>query len=116
MGYHPFGKNKDKGLVGRFDATDTSDKGQGDVGWEYERKEEEESEANGRPDANDDTLSKFNHLDKHEKVTYKLLQQDLAGREVIHAAEERVGEMLEKTRQEKIIERLEFEKQIEQFT
>jgi len=34
----------------------------------------------------------------------------LAGRDVIHAAEERVGEKLEKTRQQKIVERIEFEK------
>jgi hypothetical protein len=97
LGYHPFGKNKDRGLVGRFDAT-ASENNHGDVGWEYERREEDQEDDNGRPDDNDDTLSKFNHLDKHEKVTYKLLQQDLHGREVIHAAEERVGEKLEQTR------------------
>ena len=61
-------------------------------------------------------MTKFNHLDKHEKITYGLLQQDQAGREVLHAAEERVGVNLEKIRQEKVIERIEFEKQIESFT
>lgn len=40
LGYHPFGKNKDKGVVGRFDATATDDN-HGDVGWEYEKKEED---------------------------------------------------------------------------
>ena len=44
------------------------------------------------------TLSKFNHLDKHERVTYGILQQDLLGREVLHAAEERVGQNLERVR------------------
>lgn len=43
-------------------------------------------------------------------MTYGLLQKDLSGREVLQAAEERVGQNLERIRQEKIVERMEFEK------
>ena len=65
------------------------------------------------------TLEKFKQakvpLDKHEKVTYQLLNRDLKGRQVIHDAEQRVGMKIERQRQQMILERLEFEKQIEKF-
>ena len=49
-------------------------------------------------DQKNNTLSRFHYLDKHEKVTYGLLQRDLSGREVLQAAEERVGQNLERIR------------------
>ena len=44
-GYHPFGKNKEKGLVGRFDNTTSTAMHDlsGDVGYEYKPKENDES-------------------------------------------------------------------------
>lgn len=73
-GYHPFGKNKDKGIIGRFDQTLSTDSRHGDVGWEYEGKDESVVESQeSRRDPRNDTLSRFNHLDKHEKVTYSIL-------------------------------------------
>ena len=49
-------------------------------------------------------------VDKHNKVVYQLLNRDLRGREVLYGAEERIGANLEKSRQQKINERIEFEK------
>ena len=109
-GYHPFGKNKDKGLVGRFDNTTSTMKHDlsGEVGYEYKKDDESAPASSHRSsiinsvnnimNPQNNTLTKFNHLDKHEKITYGLLQQDEAGREVLHAAEERVGVNLEKIR------------------
>lgn len=54
-------------------------------------------------------------IDQHNKVTYQLLERDMKGRDVLHLAEERIGQDLEKVRQQKIVERMEFEKQIEDF-
>lgn len=59
--------------------------------------------------------SAFN-IDRHNEVTYKLLNRDMTGQNVLFDAEERVGQELERIRQEKILERIEFEKQIERFT
>lgn len=39
----------------------------------------------------------------------------MQGRDVLHQAEERIGADLEKVRQQKIVERMQFEKQIEEF-
>ena len=49
-------------------------------------------------------------VDKHNKVVYQLLSRDLKGTDVLMDAEERVGMTLEKNRQQKIQERIEFEK------
>ena len=54
-------------------------------------------------------------IDDHNKITYQLLERDLKGTEIRFQAEERVGHHLERVRQAKIIERMEFEKQIEDF-
>lgn len=54
-------------------------------------------------------------MDGHEKYQYDLLMKNLQEIDVINEAEERVGIKLERERQQKIIERIEFEKQIELF-
>ena len=54
-------------------------------------------------------------IDKHNQVTYQHIEKDMQGSSVLHQAEERIGQNLEKIRQTKIIERMQFEKQIEDF-
>lgn len=54
-------------------------------------------------------------LDKHEKVTYQLLERDLVGRHVIADAEERYGHSIEQKRQDQIVQRKEFLDQIQVF-
>ena len=56
-----------------------------------------------------------NLLDGHEKYQYDMLLKNLIENDVVNEADERVGVKLEKDRQAKILERLEFEKQIEIF-
>ena len=56
-----------------------------------------------------------NLLDGHEKYQYDMLLKNLTENDVVNEADERVGVKLEKDRQHKILERLEFEKQIEIF-
>ena len=51
-----------------------------------------------------------NILDGHEKYQYDVLLKNLEERDVVNEAEERVGIKLERERQQKILERLEFEK------
>ena len=54
-------------------------------------------------------------LDKHEVVTFKLLERDLKGMDILKDAEKRVGADLEKKRQDKLLQRTEFAHQIEAF-
>ena len=56
-----------------------------------------------------------NLLDGHEKYQYDLLMKNMQDIDVVNDAEERVGVKLERERQQKIVERIEFEKQIELF-
>lgn len=56
-----------------------------------------------------------NLLDGHEKYQYDLLMKNMQEIDVVNDAEERVGVKLERERQQKIVERIEFEKQIELF-
>ena len=56
-----------------------------------------------------------NLLDGHEKYQYDLLMKNMQEIDVVNDAEERVGVKLERERQQKILERIEFEKQIELF-
>ena len=56
-----------------------------------------------------------NLLDGHEKYQYDLLMKNMQEIVVVNDAEERVGVKLERERQQKIVERIEFEKQIELF-
>ena len=51
-----------------------------------------------------------NLLDCHEKYQYYMLLKNLTENDVVNEADERVGVKLEKDRQQKILERLEFEK------
>lgn len=46
-----------------------------------------------------------NKLNEHDKMIFKNIQKDLKGREVLFGAEERVGQSIEKLRQENIAER-----------
>jgi hypothetical protein len=51
-------------------------------------------------------------LDSHNRNLVSILERDSKSNEVFNLAEERIGQELERQRQAKILERIEFEKQI----
>jgi hypothetical protein len=50
------------------------------------------------------------NIARSEKVFFNILRKDAMDSPVLSTAEERIGEALEKQRQEKILQRVEFEK------
>ena len=55
------------------------------------------------------------NIPRQEKVFFQILKRDSKEVPVLSQQEERIGEQLEKVRQNKILERMEFEKQTELF-
>lgn len=55
------------------------------------------------------------NIPRQEKVFFQILKRDSKEIPVLSQQEERIGEQLERQRQNKILERIEFEKQTELF-
>ena len=89
--YFPFTKSKHKHLTTRFEAASPE---------EIMRMSEETYMAaeERKPTAHELATQ----LDKHEQVTYKFLERDLKGRDVLKDAAVRVDEELEKKRLDKL--------------
>ena len=101
--YFPFSKNKNKHIIARFEATSPE---------EIIKRSEEMAAANGTsPEQRQPSAIELsNQLDKHEQVTYRLLERDLKGRDVLRDAAVRVDEELEKKRMDKLTQRKEAQK------
>jgi ribonucleotide monophosphatase NagD (HAD superfamily) len=54
--------------------------------------------------------SKIYNIPRSEKVFFQYMKKNMKESPVLSTAEERIGEALEKQRQQKILQRIEFEK------
>ena len=102
--HFPFSKNARKNLEMRFEM----DKNMGD---------QPASVSIPAPSEDLDSIknNKSLQLDGHNRQLIKNLERDSKSIEIFEQAEERLGVELERARQAKIMERLEFEKQIQNF-
>ena len=105
--YFPFSKNKNKHMIARFEATSPEEI--------IKRSEEAAADGTSPEQRQPSALELSNQLDKHEQVTYRLLERDLKGRDVLRDAAVRVDEELERKRLDKLTQRKEFQHQIEAF-